>query len=52
VWDGYCLTPLPDPGDGRQSIDTVLEPCSGDDLQKWNAVPHTGAYGLSNIEER
>lgn len=50
-WAGKCLTPIA--VDPRVQGDYVgLVPCSGDYLQKWNAVPPVSTSGLKNVIER
>jgi hypothetical protein len=52
MWAGQCLAPLPGVGSAVQADYIGLAPCSGDYLQKWNALPPVSTSGLSNVTER
>jgi hypothetical protein len=51
-WAGRCLAPLPAPGNHSQADWVATTACSGDYLQKWNAVPPVSTSGLASVIER
>jgi hypothetical protein len=50
-WAGQCLSPLTG-GSAVQADWVGLTTCSGDYLQKWNAVPPVSTSGLASVIER
>ncbi|MBL7253177.1 hypothetical protein [Paractinoplanes lichenicola] len=52
AWAGKCLAPMPAAGNPVQADWIGFTPCSGDYLQKWNAVPPVSTSGLSGVVER
>ncbi|MDT5039990.1 MAG: hypothetical protein QOE51_975 [Actinoplanes sp.] len=51
-WAGQCLAPLPAAGNPVQADWVGLTTCSGDYLQKWNAVPPVSTSGLASVIEK
>jgi hypothetical protein len=50
-WAGQCLAPLPT-GGAVQADWVGLAACSGDYLQKWDAVPPVSTSGLASVIEQ
>ena len=51
AWAGQCLAPLPT-GGAVQADWVGLATCSGDYLQKWDAVPPVSTSGLASVIEQ
>jgi ricin-type beta-trefoil lectin protein len=51
TWAGRCLAPLPT-GSTVQADWVGLAACTGDNLQKWDAVPPVSTSGLTSVIER
>jgi hypothetical protein len=51
TWAGQCLAPLPT-GSAVQADWVGLAACTGDNLQKWDAVPPVSTSGLTSVIER
>lgn len=52
TWAGRCLAPLPGANAAVQADWVGMVACSGDYLQKWNAVPPVSTSGLVRVNER
>ncbi|MBM2618925.1 RICIN domain-containing protein [Actinoplanes sp. LDG1-06] len=52
AWAGQCLAPLPAAGNPVQADWIGLTACTGDYLQKWNAVPPVSTSGLTGVVEK
>jgi hypothetical protein len=50
-WTGQCLAPLP-AGSAVQADWVGLDACTGDYLQKWDAVPPVSTSGLARVIEQ
>lgn len=51
-WAGKCLAPLPGPSSAPQADWVGLTACTGDYMQKWNAVPPVSTSGLASVIEK
>jgi hypothetical protein len=51
-WAGQCLAPLPAAGNPVQADWVGLTACTGDYLQKWDAVPPVSTSGLASVTEK
>lgn len=52
AWAGQCLAPLPAVGNPVQADWVGLTTCSGDYMQKWDAVPPVSTSGLARVIEQ